>query len=232
MNYLQKIDNIGNLLNFINSQNNFPDYEDIRNITVDAFAQNTQNYLIALNLANNLNNIEFIQNEISDQFVEHDLEIINFNFDGFIKDAFFVKSFILFENHIRQIALFYELTPNTLNVQSINTTIKNITGQNKISFINISESEIEILLFYCYLRNTMHNIGFQTQADKQINLNDVNSVISNENHTLKLTQNSANEITFTEFILLIEQVFKILIKIDSQLPKTDKIEHKLNTIGY
>src|SRR5690606_4276893 len=167
MNYLQKIDNIGNLLNLINYQNNFPYYEDIRNITVDAFAQNTQIYLIALNLANNLNNIKFVKSEMSDQIVEEDIEILNFNFDGFLKDAFFVKSFILFENHIRQIALFYESTPNTLNVQSINTTIKNITDQNKISFINISQSEIEILLFYCYLRNTMHNIGFQTQTDKQ-----------------------------------------------------------------
>lgn len=98
--------------------------------------------------------------------------------------------------------------------------------------MNISEFEIEILLFFCYLRNTMHNIGFQTQTDKQITINDLSSVISIDCHTLKLTQNDANQITFTEFVLLIEQTFKILIKIDSQLPIIDKIEHRLNTIGY
>lgn len=232
MKYIDKIDSSGNLLNFINSQNTFTDKEDIRNLTIDAFAQNTQNFFIALDLAKNLEKIHFVNTEISDQFIEDDLQIVNYNFDGFIKDAFFVKSFILFENHIRQIASFYELTPNNLNVQSINATIKNVTDNSKLAFINISQPEIDILLFFCYLRNTMHNIGFQTQTDKQITLNDSSSVISTDSHTLELKQNGANVITFTEFILLIEQVFKILVKIDSQLPLTDKIEHRLNTIGY
>lgn len=232
MNYIDKIHTIGNLLNFINSQNTFSDKEDIRNITIDAFAQNTQNFFIALNLAKKLENIHFVNIEISEQFIEDDLEIVNYSFDGFIKDAYFVKSFILLENHIRQIASFYERTPNNLNVQSINSTIKNVTDNSKLSFMNISKPEIEILLFFCYLRNTMHNIGFQTQTDKQITLNDSFSVISTDNHTLELKQNGANKNTFIEFVLLIEQVIKILIKIDSQLPINDKIEHRLNTIAY
>lgn len=233
MNYPEKIDLVGSFLNFISHNNDYPDHEDIRNITIDGIAQTTQSYFVALCLANKLTSIKYVKENISTSFESEDLKVLNFSYDGFIKDSYFLKFFVFFENHIRQIGSFYEANKNELNHNSISQTIKNIINNRKLEYFStISNYEIDVLLFFCYLRNTMHNIGFQSQDNQEIEIQDNNSIIDREAIKLKLIKNDANQITFKELLLLIEQVFKIILKLNQQIPATDKIKHKLIQIGY
>ncbi|UZT98980.1 hypothetical protein ODZ84_05255 [Chryseobacterium fluminis] len=88
MNINKKIDFTRNIINFIGKNNTHPDSEDIRSITIDSIAQAFQNFWISLKLSKELQNIDFVQEKISDQFKKSDLEDIEFNLDGFLKMLF------------------------------------------------------------------------------------------------------------------------------------------------
>lgn len=233
MNLEEKKDLLKGLITYIQSKDSHTDQDDIRSVTTYSFYQNCESFLIALTLSENISDINYCKQKINPEIETEDLEILEFAFDGFIKDSFFIKIFILVENHIKQIAEFYESPTNKIKVKSIKTTFENLLDPNKtVIFSNLTNSDKELFEFYCFLRNTIHNIGFQLKETKQLKINDVESVINQSEVIIDLSQNSANSLNFEKLILLNEQIIKLIFKMNDLLPENDFIEHRLVSIGF
>jgi hypothetical protein len=229
----QKIDKVRVFLNFINEKDTFDNLDDIRSISIHSIAQTTQSYLFSLFLSKELENIEYVKKKISQTINQEHLETINYIYDGFLKNAFFINLFLFVENHIRQIALHYEKSLKDININSITLTFKNLRDLNKITlFEGLDDKDEELFTFYCYVRNTMHNVGFQTQSDKYITIIDENSIFKFQKTEIKLIQNSPNNITFEELLILQEQVIKLILKMNSLIPKSDFLKHKFTDLGF
>lgn len=232
-----KLDDKLNLLKdfiaFVQDNDNHSNLDDIRSVTTYSFYQISESFLIGLILSKHLSDIDYCKEKISPNIENSDLQTLEYAFDGYIKDSFFIKLFVLTENHIRQIAKFYESSTNKIDDIPISATFNNLMNSDKISFsTTITEEEKELFRFYCYLRNTMHNIGFQSQGSKQLNILDSNSVINKNDVIIDLTKNSVNSLTFEKSVLLQEQIFKLILKMNSLIPKNDFIEHRLVSIGF
>lgn len=221
------------LLIFTQSKDNFENINDVRSITINALFKQIENLNIAVILSDKLSNLEFLKSEISQSIENNDIKNIIYNYEGFIKDAFFIKSFILIENHINQIAEFYEQTNNKIKTDSIVITFKNLINPNKCNlFTNLTENEIELFKFYCYLRNTIHKMGYQTKENKSIRIKDNSSMINKNEVTFELKENVGNDLNTNSLLLLHEQVIKLMLKINELIPKEDFIEHILVKDGY
>lgn len=220
-----KINLVKDLIIFIQSKDTEQNEDDIRSISTYSFYQISESFLISLILSKHISDVEYCKSQINPNITELDISILEYAFDGFIKDSFFIKIFVLIENQIRQIAEFYETPSNKINTNSILTTFKNVIEIGLFSSIN--HKERELFEFYCNLRNTMHNFGFQTKSNKTLVIKDSNSVIEKNEIIIGLTLNSPNKITFQKLILLKEQVFKLLSKINNLIPKDDFIKHRL-----
>lgn len=229
----RRIITVQNLLNYISENDSFENREDVRSITIHTLAQTTQNFWFSLILSKNLLDISFCKSHFSDQIETNDLATISYNFDGFIKNAFFTNSFVYIENHIRQIALNYESENNVINIISITNTFRNLMNQNKISIFNsLDENDFKLFEFFCFMRNTMHNAGFQTKDNQSIEIFDSNSVINQSRVTISLSKDSANDLTFDNQLLLQEQIIKLVLKINSAIPENDFIKHRFSDIGF
>jgi len=229
----KKKDLVKNLITYIQSKDSHQNQDDIRSVTAYSLYQNTESFLIGLTLSENVSDINYCKQKISQEIEVEDLENLEFAFDGFIKDAFFIKIFILVENHIKQIAEFYQSPTNKINVESITTTFNNLLNQNKTAlFANLTNNDKKLFEFYCFLRNTIHNIGFQLKDTTQLQINDSESVINQNEVIIDLTQNSANSLDFEKLILLKEQIIKLIFKMNHLLPENDFIEHRLVSIGF
>ncbi len=228
-----KIDLIKDFISFIQSKDTFQNQDDIRSVTTYSFYQISESFFISLVLSKHISDINYCKENINPNIINSDISTLEYAFDGFIKDSFFIKLFVSVENHIRQIAEFYESSNNKINVNSIGMTFKNLTDITKTNlFISITNEEKELFEFYCYLRNTIHNFGFQTKADKQLKIDDSDSIIESNEVLIDLNLNSVNNLTFKKLILIQEQIFKLILKIDSLIPKSDFIEHRLVSIGF
>ena len=229
----QKIDKVDAFLNFINEKDTFENLEDIRSISIHSLAHTTQSYLFSLFLNKELQNIEYVKKNISQTINQEHLDTINYIYDGFLKNAFFINLFVFVENHIRQIALHYEKSLKDINVTSISLTFRNIRNLNKVThFESLDDKDEELFAFYCYIRNTMHNVGFQTESDKSIIITDKNSIFKFKKTEIKLLQNSPNNITFEDLLILQEQIIKLILKVNSLIPKSDFIKHKFTDLGF
>ncbi len=228
-----KLKLIKKFIHFLQSNDDYNNINDIRSVTTYSFYQISESFLISLILSRHISDIEYCKENISQNIKTSDLEILKYAYDGFVKDSFFIKLFVLTENHIRQIAQFYESSTNKIDVIPISGTFNNLMDSNKISlFTSITEKEKKLFQFYCYLRNTMHNIGFQSQSTKQLKILDSNSVVNSNEIIIDLTENSANSLSFEKLVLLQEQIFKLILKINSLIPENDFIEHKLVLSGF
>lgn len=227
----EKIHKVGILLNFVKEKDVFKNQDDIRSITIHSLSQTTQSYYFSLLLNKELENIEYVKKHISEDLKSEDLKILNYTYDGFLKNAFFNNSFVHLENHIRQIALNYEIVKNTLNNQSLTQTFKNLRTKI-IFFSDLNDEDEKLFEFNCYVRNTMHNVGFQTKEDKNIILINNNSIYEYNEIELKLLQNTQNDISFEQQLILQEQIIKLLEKINFLIPKDDFIKHKFSDLGF
>ncbi|MDN3694322.1 hypothetical protein QWZ06_19565 [Chryseobacterium tructae] len=231
MNINEKIDFTGNLINFIGENNTHPDSEDIRSITIDSIAQAFQNFWISLKLSKELQSIDFVQEKISDQFKESDLEDIEFNLDGFIKDALFTRLFISLESHLKTIARHFETKPFDIYDDSIKNTFKNLL-EKIVFFTDISDYEKNVVFYFFYLRNTIHNFGIQNRKTQILEIEDPTSVVSQLKFELKLIKGKTNVISSLELLLLFEQVIKVIIKLNSLIPTNEIIKHPLADFDY
>lgn len=221
-------------LKLTQSFDTYPNINDIRSVTVNAFFKQIENLYLSAILSINLNDLEFLKLNLSNDIEENFIPAIIYNFEGFIKDAFFIKFFILVENHINQIAEFYE-KPNSLikDKTSIIKTFENLTNIKKCKiFADLIESDKQLFNFYCYLRNTIHRIGFQSKSDKILIINDKDSIIINFETKIELLKDKPNNINTSSLLLINEQILKLIIKINSFIPKEDFIEHILVKSGY
>lgn len=229
----KKIDLVKELITFIQSKDSHQNQDDIRSVTTSSFYQISESYLIGLILSENISDIKYCKEKISQDIEIAHIENLEYVFDGFLKDSFFVKIFVLIENHIRQIAEFYENSTIKINVNSIASTFNNLTDSNKTNlFLSLTNQDKELFKFYCYLRNTIHNIGFQLKGAQQLKINDSRSVINQSEVIIDLTKNSANSLTFENLILLQEQIFKLILKMNDLFPEDDFIEHRLVSTGF
>jgi hypothetical protein len=230
----KKIDLVKDLITFIQSENSHQNEDDIRSITTYSFYQISESFLIALILSENISDIKYCKEKINQDIEIDGLENLEYVFDGFIKDSYFIKIFVLVENHFKQIAEFYESRPNnSMNVDSINQTFNNLLNPNKTTLFTIlTNQDKELFEFYCFLRNTIHNIGFQLKDTKQLKINDPDSIINQNEVIIDLTQNSVNSLDFEKLILLHEQVFKLIFKMNDLIPGNDFIGHRLVSIGF
>ncbi|WP_028375352.1 hypothetical protein [Leeuwenhoekiella sp. MAR_2009_132] len=221
------------LITFIQENDNYQNQDDIRSVTAYSFYQISESFMIGLILSENLSDLQYCKEKINPAIDDSYLPVLEYVFDGFLKDSFFIKLFALAENHIRQIAEFYESSTNKIKVDSISTTFKNLMNSNKtLFFSNLNIKDKELFDFYCYLRNTIHNMGFQSKPDQQLIINDASSVINKNKVIIDLTLNSANSLDFEKSILLQEQIFKLILKMNNVIPESDCIEHKLVSIGF
>lgn len=224
---------VQNLLNHISENDVFLNREDVRSITIHSLAQTTQNFWFSLIMSENLFDISFCKINFSDQIENEDLPTVSFNFDGFIRNAFFINSFVYIENHIRQIAINYEDSNNIINITSITKTFRNLMNYNKISlFSSLNENDFKLFEYYCFIRNTMHNAGFQIQENQSIEIHDLNSVINRNRVLMSLSKESANDLTFDNQLLLQEQITKLILKINLSIPEKDFIKHRFSDIGF
>lgn len=231
INFIKRIKVTEGLMEYMFINHNYPVKEDIRNLTIDKFLIDLQTYRNCLILSENLNSIEFIKKNIHDGYEKEDIDTLVLNQDGFLKDALLMRFFINFEDYFRTIAIFYEESENELNKNSILETIKKVI---KIDFLDaeISIKEKDILTFLCYLRNTQHSYGFQNRENYVIEIEDRDSVLIKEKIALKLLKDEPNNFKFEELIFLLEQIFKVIIKINKLLPEEDFIPHTLCKTGY
>lgn len=226
-------DKVRALLNFIILNDTFANQNDVRSITINNFVQITQSFLFSLILSYNLKDINYCKANLSKELQEEDLDVINCNYEGFIKNAYFINIFVSIENHIRQLGLHFERNPEDINVQSITQTFRNLKNQNKTDvFSSLTNEDFKLFEFYCFIRNTMHNMGFQTKNDKCLLLEDNDSVIFTGRREICLIKDQANYLTFDDLILLTEQVIKLVLKINSLIPQSIEIKHPLSDIGY
>lgn len=231
MKLTEKIELVSKLLDFTSSNNNFADQEDVRSITMDAIAQSIQNYLIALKLSEHLHDHKYLKENIWEGFVEKDITDVDFNFSGFIKDAFYNALFISIETNFRAVAKHFEASADTINKTSIKATFENLLSV--ITFFNgITNYERDVIFYFFYLRNTMHNFGIHTKPNHRLEIEDKTSVIDQSNVKLELIQNQTNKITTKEQLLLLERVIKVVVRFNSLIPTTEKIEHPLANFDY
>ena len=229
----KKKDLVKNLITYIQSKDSHKNLDDIRSVTAFSFYQNTEIFLVALILSENVSDFNYCKQKINQDLAKEDLEIFDFTFDGFIKDAFFIKIFILVENHIKQIAELYETPASKISDESIAKTFNNLLDQNKTElFANLTNRDKELFEFYCFLRNTIHNIGFQLKGTKSLQIKDSESVINQNEVIIDLIKNSANSLDFEKLILFKEQIIKLIFKMNDLLPPNDFIEHRLVSIGF
>ncbi|WP_291143376.1 hypothetical protein [Flavobacterium sp. UBA7680] len=215
------------LSNFIVSNDTFQNQEDIRSISINALGLTVQNFIFSLTLSKKLLDLNYCKEEISSNVRKVHLATFNYNFNGFVRDAFFNSFFLNVENHLRQIAINYERTRGDINKTAILETFKNLLIQNKTTlFTNLTNDDLSLFTFYCYLRNTIHSLGFQTRGDSTLVLHDRSSLFNKKRVEIKLIS-STNSVSFEDMILLQEQIFKLLIKMNSFIPNEDTINHRL-----
>ena len=219
------------LSNFINSNSNSANKADIRYVSLHTLAQTAQNFGLSLLLSRKLHNVEFCQENISTDIFDDDLPNIIYNLEGFLHNSFFINFFVHIENHIRQLAIHFENKPKEINVFSIVQSLKKLSKDEK-TLISLTEHEIEIFQYYCYLRNTMHNAGFQTQQSNKIRIVDSESIFGHQDFIMEIKQSTQVEFSLREQLVLHEQIVKIIIKINMQIPIEDFIEHRFTTIGF
>lgn len=221
------IDSIFELLIFTQKQDTYSNLKDIRSITVNAILKQIENLNIAVILSKRLDNIEFLKAEISESIDEDSISEIVYNFEGFIKDAFFIRCFLIIENHINQIAEFYEKSEGDIKHKtSIFSTFMNLIKKEKCKlFSDTSNYDIELFKFYCFSRNTIHKIGVQPKPNKLLIIHDKNSVINKNEIKLELVFGKENNLNSNYLLLLHEQIIKLILKINSKIPKEDYIEH-------
>ena len=219
------------LSNFINFNCNLTNKADVRYITLHALSQTSQNFGFALILSRQLQNVEFCQKNVSTDIFAEDIPNITYNFKGFLRNAFFINFFVYVENHIRQLATHFETKPKEINVISIVQTFKKLTIEGKTP-ISLSERDVYVFEYYCFLRNTMHNAGFQTQENKKIEIIDNESIFGPQKFEMELDENSPNQFIMNEQFVLHEQIAKILMKINAKIPITDFIEHRFTATGF
>ena len=159
---------------------------------------------------------------------------MEYNFGGYQTNALLINLFVYIENHIRQIATHYETDSLTLNVNSITNTFKNIINRDKLELFanDISNEDLKLYEFFCYLRNTMHNGGFHSHPNISLNLTDSESIFGNTTKSITLEQNQPNRISFEKQWILYEQIVKLVIKLNSIIPQTDFIEHRFIQSGF
>src|SRR5690554_5682961 len=120
------------LLIFTQSKDNHSNLKDIRSISINALFKQVENLNIAVILCKQINDLTFLKTEISESITEESIEDILYNYEGFIKDAYFIKSFIIVENHINQIAEFYETAESKIkHHSSILSTFENLIKKEK-----------------------------------------------------------------------------------------------------
>lgn len=207
---------------------------DIRSVSIHMLFKQIENFNIAVLLSEKLNDIELLKSQISISIEEKHIPDILFNYEGFIKDALFIKCFLAVENHINQIANFYEKTKGDIKHESsVLITFNNLIKIEKCNmFSDLSNYDIELFGFFVYLRNTIHNIGYQTKSSKSVTINDNDSVINKNEIKLNLEFDQFNNIDTTSLLLLIEQIIKLVNKINSKIPIQDYIEHILVKSGF
>lgn len=235
MNFQEKITKVKSLINEINGVEYFSKEEDIRNVTHYLLYQNTENFLFGLLQSENFFKLDNFRAHIDSEFNSDDVEIKKWNYDGFLKDAFFIKNFVSIESYIRHIASFYESLRGGINDLALKKTFKNLTNQNKTDlFTSLNTQDENVFNFFCYLRNTMHNIGFQSDNNQNQTLiiHDLNSQIETNQTELLLETGKPNNINLNKLLLLNEQIFKLMTKINSLIPQTDFIKHKLVETGF
>lgn len=217
------------LLIFTQSKDTYSNLKDIRSITINALFKQVENLNFAVILSKQLNDLTFLRTEISESITEESIEDILYNYEGFIKDAFFIKSFLIVENNINQIAEFYEKSEGEIKHKtSILSTFENLIKIEKCElFSDLSDYEINLFRFYCYLRNTVHKIGFQSKESKVLVIQDHNSVINKNEVKLELKTGEKNNLNTNSLLLLQEQITKLILKINSKIPKEEYIEHIL-----
>lgn len=217
------------LLIFTQRNDTFSNLKDIRSITINALFKQIENLYISLILSKQLNDLTFLKTEISESMTEESIQDIIYNYEGFIKDAYFIKSFIIVENHINQIAGYFEKPENKIkHPTSILATFENLIKIEKCKlFYDLSDYEINLFRFYCWLRNTNHNIGFQSRENKYLVINDINSVVNKNEIRLELKTGEFNNLNTNTFLLLHEQIIKLILKINSKISNEEYIEHIL-----
>lgn len=231
--HTKRVLSVKNLVNYISINDIFENKEDVRSITIHTLAQTAQNFWFSLILSENLFDISYCKSHFSFEIETSDLPTIIYNYDGFIKNAFFLNSFIYVENHIRQIALNYENPNNLINTTSITKTFRNLMNVNKTSlFSSLNENDFKLFEFYCFMRNTMHNAGFQTQENQAIEIFDIYSIINKDRIVIKLSKDSSNDLNFQDQLLLQEQIIKLIFKINLLIPINDFIKHRFSDLGF
>lgn len=230
---MSEITKIKNLINLIGSQDTYRNQDDIRSITIHSLFQVTQSFLLSKILATKLADIKYCKENISTDIENDDLETLQFNFDGFSNSAFFINYFVHIENHIRQLAMNYENLQRKINVTSITKTFRNLMDTNKVTlFQEITERDYQLFEFYCFIRNTMHNVGFQTKETKSITVLDENSVLDKSAVEIRLDENMPASVSSEKILLINEQIFKLILKINSLIPESDFIKHRFSDIGF
>lgn len=197
-------EDILHLLLFTQKNDTFENLNDIRSITINAIFKQIENLNIAITLSEKICDLIYLQSNISESIRSEDINNILFNFEGFIKDAFFMKCFILVENHINQLAEFYEKTQKDIkHNSSIMITFKNLINPKKCSvFDNLNQYDIDLFDFYCFVRNTNHSIGFQKKAYKSLTILDDSSVINKSMTKLELFEGNKNILDTKSLFLL------------------------------
>ena len=217
------------LLIFTQRNDTYSILKDIRSITINALFKQIENLYISIILSKQLNDLTFLKTEISKSITEKSTQDILYNYEGFIKDAYFIKSFLIVENHINQIAEFYEKKENKIkHPTSILSTFENLIKKEKCElFFDLSDYEINLFRFYCWLRNTIHNIGFQSKENKSLLINDKSSVINKNEIKLELKTGEGNNLNTNSLLLLHEQIIKLILKLNSKISTEEYIEHIL-----
>ena len=177
---------------FINFAYPVENEDDIRSVTNNYINQTIQNFIFSIKLSFNLLDINYCNNNISNQIQIEDLEITHNNFIGYTKEAFFINFSIIVENHFRQISMHYENETKKINVIPIRQTFENLFNINKLLKFNnlLNENEFKTYYFFLSLRNTMHNIGVHTREDSSIEFNTSNSIFSFETKASAITSDA------------------------------------------
>ena len=229
-----KIKIVSKILELASKGNNCSNRKDIRSATTHIIALTVQNYLITLVLSRNLSSLDYLQKNIYPGYEEEDISDLEFNFEGYQTNALLINLFVYCENHIRQIANYYETNNRILNVTSITNTFKNIINRNKLGLFanDISIKDLKLFEFFCYVRNTMHNGGFHTRDDVTLIISDRESIFGNTTKSILLEKGQPNRVSFEKQWLLYEQMIKLILKLNSIIPKTEFIEHRFVQTGF
>ncbi len=232
MNIIEKIEAVQRFITYVKLKNSFSNKLDIRSATLQSLEIRSYTYLLTLLMTKENESIDYTSKLPDHLKLDDILHPLSNRYQRFIADSYFIKLFASTENHIRQIAEHYESNENQLNVPSISKTFRNLVNPKKLGlFSSISQEDIDLFTFYCYLRNTIHHMGLQIKSTQKISIRDPESVVITDNVDYELQHNSRNEIPFEHVFLLQEQVIKLLLKMNTLLPVQDYIEHRLIQIG-